>query len=87
MHGNLSSYARKLKRQRHHVDALAVFNRVVDLIFKLLIFFVVLVLVMGLMKMFLEAWTIMSESPLKDAFGFIVTNLLTFFIILNCSRA
>jgi uncharacterized membrane protein (DUF373 family) len=87
MQGNLSCYARKLKRQRHHVDALAVFNRVVDLIFKLLIFFVVLVLVMGLMKMFLEAWTIMSESPLKDAFGFIVTNLLTFFIILELFKS
>ena len=87
MQGNLLCYARKLKRQRHHVDALAVFNRVVDLIFKLLIFFVVLVLVMGLMKMFLEAWTIMSESPLKDAFGFIVTNLLTFFIILELFKS
>ena len=29
----------------------------------------------------------MSESPLKDAFGFIVTNLLTFFIILELFKS
>jgi uncharacterized membrane protein (DUF373 family) len=76
-----------VKTQWHHVDALTFFNRVIDVIFKLLIFFVVLVLAMGLVKMFLEVWKIMSESPLKDAFGFIVTNLLTFFIILELFKS
>jgi uncharacterized membrane protein (DUF373 family) len=60
---------------------------VIDLLFKLLIFFVVLVLAMGLVKMFLEVWTIMTASELKDAFGFIVTNLLTFFIILELFKS
>jgi uncharacterized membrane protein (DUF373 family) len=76
-----------VKTEWHHVDALTFFNRVIDVIFKLLIFFVVLVLAMGLVKMFLEVWKIMSESPLKDAFGFIVTNLLTFFIILELFKS
>ena len=76
-----------LKTEWHHVDALTLFNRVIDVIFKLLIFFVVLVLAMGLVKMFLEVWKIMSENPLKDAFGFIVTNLLTFFIVLELFKS
>jgi uncharacterized membrane protein (DUF373 family) len=76
-----------LKKQWHRFDSLILFNKVIDLLFKLLIFFVVLVLAMGLVKMFLEVWTIMTASELKDAFGFIVTNLLTFFIILELFKS
>src|SRR5687767_15690486 len=68
-----------LENQWHRFDSISLFNKVIDLLFKLLIFFVVLVLAMGLVKMFLEVWTIMTVSELKEAFGFIVTNLLTFF--------
>ena len=71
----------------HRFDSLVLFNRVIDLLFKFLIFFVVLVLAMGLVKMFLEVWTIMTASDLKEAFGFIVTNLLTFFIILELFKS
>jgi uncharacterized membrane protein (DUF373 family) len=76
-----------LKNRWHRFDSLILFNKVIDLLFKLLIFFVVLVLAMGLVKMFLEVWTIMTASELKDAFGFIVTNLLTFFIILELFKS
>lgn len=76
-----------LKTQWHRFDSLILFNKMIDLLFKLLIFFVVLVLAMGLVKMFLEVWTIMTASELKDAFGFIVTNLLTFFIILELFKS
>jgi uncharacterized membrane protein (DUF373 family) len=69
------------------LDSLVFFNQVIDLLFKLLIFFVVLVLTMGLIKMFLEVWSIMVRSELKEAFGFIVTNLLTFFIILELFKS
>ena len=72
-----------LRKNWYRLDSLAFFNRVIDLLFKLLIFFVVLVLAMGLIKMFLEVWSIMVRSELKEACGFIVTNLLTFFIILE----
>ena len=63
------------------------FNRVMDLFFKLLIFFVVIVLAMGLVRLFWETWRIMVASELKDAFSFTVTNLLTFFIILELFKS
>ena len=68
-------------------DAVAVFNHVIDILFKLLIFFVVLVLAIGLVKLFWEIWHIMVTKDLKDAFGFTVTNLLTFFIILELFKS
>jgi uncharacterized membrane protein (DUF373 family) len=68
-------------------DALTLFNRVMDLFFKLLIFFVVIVLGMGLVRLFWETWRIMAVSELKDAFSFTVTNLLTFFIILELFKS
>jgi uncharacterized membrane protein (DUF373 family) len=68
-------------------DALAFFNRVMDLFFKLMIFFVVLVLGVGLARLFLEVWIIMAGKDLKEAFGFTVTSLLTFFIILELFKS
>ena len=76
-----------LKRQWRRFDSITLFNKVINLLFKFLIFFVVLVLAMGLVKMFLEVWTIMTGSDLKEAFGFIVTHLLTFFIILELFKS
>ena len=78
---------RKLSRLWHEFDALSFFNRVIDLFFKLLIFFVVIVLAMGLVRLFWETWRIMAASELKDAFSFTVTNLLTFFIILELFKS
>jgi len=77
----------ELLRLWQHFDALAFFNRVMDLFFKLLIFFVVVVLGMGLVRLFWETWRIMAVSELKDAFSFTVTNLLTFFIILELFKS
>ena len=68
-------------------DAVLFFNRVMDLIFKCLILFVVLVLAIGLGRLFWEVWKIMARSDLKEAFGFTVTNLLTFFIILELFKS
>jgi uncharacterized membrane protein (DUF373 family) len=68
-------------------DSLAFFDQVIDVLFKLLIFFVVLVLAMGLIKMFVKVWSVMAQRELKDAFGFLVTNLLTFFIILELFKS
>ena len=68
-------------------DALVFFNHVMDLIFKMLILFVVLVLGIGLGRLFWEIWKIMASSDLKDAFGFTVTSLLTFFIILELFKS
>lgn len=92
-------YARTI-RQNHHFarekqlvrlwqefDALTFFNGVMDLFFKLLIFFVVIVLAMGLARLFWEIWRIMAVSELKEAFSFTVTNLLTFFIILELFKS
>jgi uncharacterized membrane protein (DUF373 family) len=68
-------------------DALDFFNRVMDLFFKLMIFFVVLVLGVGLVRLFFEVWKIMAGKDLKEAFGFTVTSLLTFFIILELFKS
>ncbi len=68
-------------------DALTFFNKVMDLFFKFLIFFVVMVLGMGLVRLFWEVGRIMAESELKEAFSFTVTNLLTFFIILELFKS
>ena len=70
-----------------HFDAIAFFNQVMDCFFKLLIFFVVLVLTVGLGRLFWEVWRIMAFSELKEAFGFAVTSLLTFFIILELFKS
>jgi hypothetical protein len=77
----------ELLRLWQHFDALTFFNWVMDLFFKLLIFFVVVVLGMGLFRLFWETWRIMAVSELKDAFSFTVTNLLTFFIILELFKS
>ena len=76
-----------LLRLWQNFDALTFFNRVMDLFFKLLIFFVVIVLGMGLVRLFWETWRIMAVSELKEAFSFTVTNLLTFFIILELFKS
>jgi uncharacterized membrane protein (DUF373 family) len=68
-------------------DAITFFNQVMDCFFKLLIFFVVLVLTVGLARLFWEVWHIMAVSELKEAFGFTVTNMLTFFIILELFKS
>lgn len=78
---------RSIIRLYRNFEALAFFNRVMDLFFKLLIFFVVLVLAIGLFRIFLEIWKVMGRSDLKEAFGLTVTNLLTFFIILELFKS
>ena len=81
------SLEEELLRLWQHFDALTFFNRVMDLFFKLLIFFVVVVLGMGFVRLFWETGRIMAVSQLKDAFSFTVTNLLTFFIILELFKS
>ena len=68
-------------------DALTFFNQVMDLFFKFLIFFVVLILGIGLFRLFWEVWKIMIGNDLEDAFSFTVTSLLTFFIILELFKS
>lgn len=58
-----------------------------DGFFKLLIFFVVLVLAIGLFRLFWDVWTVMARQELKEAFAYTVTHLLTFFIILELFKS
>jgi uncharacterized membrane protein (DUF373 family) len=78
---------KNLVRIWREFDALTFFNSVMDLFFKLLIFFVVVVLGVDLARLFWEIWRIMAVSELKEAFSFTVTNLLTFFIILELFKS
>ncbi|MEO6165564.1 MAG: phosphate-starvation-inducible PsiE family protein [Candidatus Binatia bacterium] len=63
------------------------FNHVMDFFFKLLIFFVVLVLAIGFVRLFWDVWTVMAGQELKEAFAYTVTHLLTFFIILELFKS
>jgi len=74
-------------QQLRGLGTLTFFNRVMDLFFKLLIVFVVLVLGIGLFRLFLEIWMVMVGSDLKESFGLTVTNLLTFFIVLELFKS
>jgi len=74
-------------REWNRFDALTFFNRAMDWVFKLLIFCVVLVLAVGVMRLFWDVWRIMAVSEIKEAFGFTITNLLTFFIILDLLKS
>jgi len=76
-----------LPRLWKQFEALTFFNRVMDLFFKSLIFFVVVILGMGLFRLFWEVWKIMSGHDLKEALSFAVTSLLTFFIILELFKS
>jgi hypothetical protein len=49
-------------------DALVFFNRIMDLFFKLLVFFVVIVVGMGLVRLFWETWRIMAASETARSF-------------------
>ena len=57
-----------LARHWKGFDAITFFNQVMDCFFKLLIFFVVLVLTVGLARLFWEVWRIMTASEIKEAF-------------------
>ena len=76
-----------LTQRWQRFDAIIFFNRVMDCFFKSLIFFVVLVLAVGLARLFWEVSHIVAVSELKEAFGFTVTNLLTFFVILELFKS
>lgn len=80
--------SKTLSERWKEFDALPFFNKVMDLFFKLLILFVVLVLGMGLFRLFWEVWkVIIYGSNLNVAFSFTVTSLLTFFIILELFKS
>jgi uncharacterized membrane protein (DUF373 family) len=76
-----------LRRRWKQFEALTFFNRIMDLFFELLIFFVVIILGMGLFRLFWEVWKIMAGHDLKEALSFAVTSLLTFFIILELFKS
>ncbi|HXG49895.1 MAG TPA: phosphate-starvation-inducible PsiE family protein [candidate division Zixibacteria bacterium] len=68
-------------------EAVRFFSEAVDLLFKALILFVLAVLATGLVRLLWESWTVMLENDLKAAFGLTVTNLLSFFIILELFKS
>jgi len=78
---------RRTWNQLQGFDAVSFFNRVMDLFFKSLIFFVVLILGIGIFRLFLKTWKVMARNDLKEAFGFTVTSLLTFFIVLELFKS
>ena len=79
--------SKSLSQYWNNFQTLKFFNRVTDVLFQLLIIFVVLILGIGLPRLFLESWEVLARDNLKEAFGFIVTNLLTFFIILELFKS
>lgn len=76
-----------MKQRWKDFEAIAFFNKVMDLFFKLLILFVIFVLGVGLFRLFLEIWAVMAGRNMKEAFGFTVTSLLTFFVVLELFKS
>jgi uncharacterized membrane protein (DUF373 family) len=80
--------SKALSKRWKEFQALTFFNQVMDLFFKLLILFVVLVLGMGLFRLFWEVWkVIISGSVLNAAFSFTITSIFNFFIILELFKS
>jgi hypothetical protein len=75
---------KKLWRAWH---SLISFNRVPDLLFNLPIFFVILVLGMGLFRLFSEVGAVMAATNLKEAFEFAAAGLLIFFVVLGLFKS
>jgi len=78
---------KSLSKLWENFEAPIFFNQVMDFFFKFLILFVLLVLGAGLFRLFFEVWKVIAYSDLKEAFSLTVTNLLTFFIILELFKS
>ncbi|PIS38157.1 MAG: hypothetical protein COT35_02250 [Nitrospirae bacterium CG08_land_8_20_14_0_20_52_24] len=63
------------------------FNKVIDIVIKLLIPLVILALLMGIARIFLDLRTVFSSPTIVAGFDIMVTNILSMFIVIELLRS
>ena len=63
------------------------FKKVVDIIIKLLIPLVILALMIGIARIFLDLRTVFKSQTISEGFDIMVTNILSMFIIIELLRS
>ncbi len=63
------------------------FNTAVQYIINVLIFYIIMLLIIGLGKMLFEVHTLFNGKPIGDAFTSLVTDILTFLVIIELFRS
>lgn len=68
-------------------DTQFIFRKSMQYIVKILIVFIILVLAIGLVRTLIGMKTILVDNPLGQAFDSVVTNVLTFLVIIELFRS
>lgn len=63
------------------------FKRIADIIVKLLIPVVILTLVLGMVRLFVDFGHILGSTPLSSGFDMMVTNILSMFVVVELLRS
>jgi uncharacterized membrane protein (DUF373 family) len=63
------------------------FRIITDFIIKLLIPVVILTLVLGVIKLFIDLWNITGSATLASSFDIMVTNILSMFVVVELLRS
>ncbi len=63
------------------------FRKVVDLVVKLLIPLVIVALMMGIAKVFLNLWAVWKSPTIASGFDILVTDVLSMFVVIELLRS
>jgi uncharacterized membrane protein (DUF373 family) len=63
------------------------FRIITDLIIKLLIPVVILTLLLGVIRLFIDLWNITGSATLATSFNIMVTNILSMFVVVELLRS
>ena len=66
---------------------MTLFNKVTDLIIKIMVPFVILALMIGVARLFLDLGAVFKSSSIKEAFDIIVTDTLSMFVVVELLRS
>jgi uncharacterized membrane protein (DUF373 family) len=64
-----------------------IFKKVIDLIIKLMLPLVVLTLVMGIVRIFIDLKSVFYSSTVSDGFDIMITNILSMFVVIELLRS
>ncbi|MFQ5901317.1 MAG: phosphate-starvation-inducible PsiE family protein [Thermodesulfobacteriota bacterium] len=70
-----------------NLDITAIFEWVVETIFKILLFFVLIALIVGLIKLFSGLNVLFTGETIIESYGSIITDILTFFVVLELFKS
>ncbi len=66
---------------------MVIFNKAIDIIIKMMVPFVLLALMIGMARLFLDLVTVFKSSSIKEAFDMIVTSTLSMFVVIELLRS